>query len=105
MIDPARILALAQLPAQRTADRRSAVDRLMVVGGVRNSAAARPVSWSAARCLAEAPPSEGAELVGGGSVCGRCPIRRDCFAVPVTGAPAGVRQWRERLDGGLPVTD
>lgn len=66
MIDPERILALAKLPAQRPADRRSAIDRLQVIGGVRpgSSTAAPPVSWPKVQCLAESQETGEERQVG-----------------------------------------
>ncbi|GAA3851707.1 hypothetical protein GCM10022403_098940 [Streptomyces coacervatus] len=103
MIDVDRILALAAQPTRTGSGRGRDADRMAALAGLagRRKALARPVAWSAALC-AEHAGGTGLKAPGGeraaARVCRACPIRKECFAVPVSGAPPQVRAWREQLD-------
>ncbi|MER6424013.1 hypothetical protein [Streptomyces sp. NPDC001137] len=102
MIDVDRILALAAQPARAESSRGRDADRMAALAGLagRHEAPALPVAWSAALCTEhlgrtepQAPGNRAAVRV-----CGACPIRKECFAVPASGAPPQVRAWREQVD-------
>ncbi|MDN3023958.1 hypothetical protein [Streptomyces sp. S.PB5] len=105
MIDVDRILALAAQRARTGSGRDRDADRMAALAGLagRREASARPVAWSAARCTEHGLTGLGAP--GGdraaARVCGACPIRKECFAVPVAGAPPQVRAWRKHVDEQL----
>lgn len=105
MIDVDRILALAAQPARAGSDRGRDADRMAALAGLadRRDALARPVAWSAALCAEHGRT----ELEGPGGeraaarVCRACPIRKECFTVPISGAPPQVRAWRKHADEQL----
>ena len=105
MIDVDRILALAAQPARTGPGRGRDADRMAALAGLtgRREASARPVAWSAARCaehgLTALEVPDGGRAAG--RVCRACPIRKECFAVPVSGAPPQVRAWRKHVDEQL----
>ncbi|MBT2674694.1 hypothetical protein J7E95_28570 [Streptomyces sp. ISL-14] len=105
MIDVDRILALAAQPARAGSCRGRDADRMAALAGLagRREAPARPVAWSAALCT-EHLGRTGLEAPGdraAARVCGACPIRKECFAVPVSGAPPQVRAWRKQVNEQL----
>lgn len=106
MIDVDRILALAAQPTRAGSGRGRDADRIAALAGLagEHGASARPVAWSAARCN-EHLNRTGLEVPGGdraaARVCGACLIRKECFAVPLSGAPPQVRAWREQVDEQL----
>lgn len=104
MIDVDRILALAAQPARAGSGRGRDADRMAALAGLagRREVLARPVAWSAALCAEHGPIALGApDGDRAARVCGACPVRKECFAVPVSGAPPQVRAWRERVDEQL----
>ncbi|MBK3575929.1 hypothetical protein JHN63_19330 [Streptomyces sp. MBT65] len=105
MIDVDRILALAAQPALTGSGRGRDADRMAALAGLtgRRDAPARPVAWSAARCT-EHLGQTGLEAPGNRAavrMCRACPIHKECFAVPASGAPPQVQAWRERVDEQL----
>ncbi|MGX1909260.1 hypothetical protein ACWIID_10390 [Streptomyces phaeochromogenes] len=105
MIDVDRILALAAQPARAGLGRGRDADRMAALAGLagRREASARPVAWSVALCAEHGLTGLGVPDGDRAAVrlCGACPIRKECFAVPVSGAPPQVRAWRKHVDEQL----
>lgn len=109
MIDPDRILALAQEPPHAGVSRGRDADRAKMLGGLGNTTSpmATPVAWSAARCTSDlyrADRDSADDRRSRAGVCGGCPIRHACFTAHLAGAPQGVREWRARVAGAFTST-
>ncbi|MEV6678642.1 hypothetical protein AB0N09_17540 [Streptomyces erythrochromogenes] len=104
MIDVQRVIALSQQPRQggaagTPADTSRALMMLSDLGHM-TEPLARPIAWSSAACRSAAAAMQSAGSPAG--LCRSCPIRHDCAAALLPGAPVEVRAWRERVEtGGL----
>lgn len=101
MIDPQRIIALAQEPRRREQSGRHSTDRALTLNGLhgRSDPLARPVAWSAALCTGRrGDAGKGASKVEAARLCAVCPISGDCRSAFLAGAPVSVRRWRQRVD-------
>ncbi|MFF0741568.1 hypothetical protein ACFYVL_14325 [Streptomyces sp. NPDC004111] len=108
-IDARRVAALAQAPRRGQQGSKgldlAAVTQVLGLHGRLDNALGRPVAWSRAACRLgrtgtnRTAPQDGAGSREAATVCAGCPIFRDCANALMAGAPAEVRQWRERAEG------
>jgi hypothetical protein len=112
-IDAQRVAALAKLPRRGRQGSGSfdpaKVTQVLGLCGRMDDRLGRPVAWSSAACVNRTGGDDGSgpEITRdeARTVCVRCPIREDCATALMAGAPAVVRQWRERVDGGRTLGD